>query len=186
MTVAAQDSPEVVISANPADPGDHPAEVPAAGPEAVRRAVASARTAQADWLTAGAAARAAALGAVADALAAASGTLAALIVREVGKPETEARAEVSRTVAIWRYYAQLVYDPSGAVHEPAMRRWAVAHPAAKPHGVAGLITPWNFPLAIPSWKAAPALAAGNAVLLKPAPEATACALLLAELVADAL
>lgn len=185
MTVAAQDSPEVVISANPADPGDHPAEVPAVGPEAVGRAVASARTAQADWLTAGAAARAAALGAVADALAAASGTLAALIVREVGKPATEARAEVSRTVAIWRYYAQLAYDPSGAVHEPAAGGGLLLT-RRRPHGVAGLITPWNFPLAIPSWKAAPALAAGNAVLLKPAPEATACALLLAELVADAL
>ncbi len=51
----------------------------------------------------------------------------------------------------------------------------------RPRGVAGLITPWNFPVAIPLWKAAPALAYGNAVLLKPAPDATACALRLAEL-----
>lgn len=55
-----------------------------------------------------------------------------------------------------------------------------------PHGVAGLITPWNFPLAIPVWKAAPALAAGNAVVLKPAPPATACALELAPLLAEVL
>lgn len=52
--------------------------------------------------------------------------------------------------------------------------------------MAGLVTPWNFPFAIPSWKAAPALAAGNAVVLKPAPEATACALRLAEIVRHAL
>ena len=52
--------------------------------------------------------------------------------------------------------------------------------------MAGLITPWNFPLAIPIWKAAPALAFGNAVLLKPAPEATGCALRLAELAAASL
>src|SRR3712207_9299955 len=55
----------------------------------------------------------------------------------------------------------------------------------RPHGVAGLVTPWNFPLAIPLWKAAPALAAGNAVLLKPAPDATATAVWLGALVADA-
>jgi alpha-ketoglutaric semialdehyde dehydrogenase len=56
----------------------------------------------------------------------------------------------------------------------------------RPRGVAGLITPWNFPLAIPLWKAAPALAFGNAVLLKPAPEATACALRLAEVLGESL
>ena len=56
----------------------------------------------------------------------------------------------------------------------------------RPRGVAGLLTPWNFPLAIPLWKAAPALAYGNAVLLKPAPQATACALRLAELLAPHL
>ena len=56
----------------------------------------------------------------------------------------------------------------------------------RPRGVAGLVTPWNFPFAIPLWKAAPALAFGNAVLLKPAPEATACALRLAELLHESL
>ncbi|MHB8296791.1 MAG: aldehyde dehydrogenase family protein [Acidimicrobiales bacterium] len=56
----------------------------------------------------------------------------------------------------------------------------------RPHGVAGCITPWNFPVAIPLWKAAPALAYGNAVVLKPAPAATAMALRLAELLGEAL
>jgi aldehyde dehydrogenase (NAD+) len=56
----------------------------------------------------------------------------------------------------------------------------------RPRGLAGLITPWNFPLAIPLWKAAPALAYGNAVLVKPAPQATACALRLHELISPRL
>ncbi|REK87628.1 aldehyde dehydrogenase, partial [Streptomyces inhibens] len=137
------------------------------------------------WLTGGAAARSAALGAVAAAIEAAADELAALAVREVGKPLAEARAEVARTVAIWRYYAQAPYEPSGAVHEPAVGPGLLLT-RRRPHGVAGLITPWNFPFAIPSWKAAPALAAGNTVVLKPAPEATACARRLASLVEQAL
>ncbi|WP_344095804.1 aldehyde dehydrogenase family protein, partial [Streptomyces stramineus] len=113
------------------------------------------------------------------------GELAALAVREVGKPITEARAEVARTAAIWRFYAQAPYAPTGAVHETAAGPGLLLT-RRRPHGVAGLITPWNFPFAIPSWKAAPALAAGNTVVLKPAPEATACARRLSEIVRRAL
>ncbi|WP_037662111.1 aldehyde dehydrogenase, partial [Streptomyces aurantiacus] len=129
--------------------------------------------------------RSAALAAIAAAVEGAADELAALAVREVGKPLTEARAEVARTAAIWRYYAQAPYEPVGAVHEAAAGAGLLLT-RRRPHGVAGLITPWNFPFAIPSWKAAPALAAGNAVVLKPAPEATACALRLAEIVQQVL
>ncbi|MFC8272261.1 aldehyde dehydrogenase family protein [Streptomyces sp. NPDC057271] len=155
--------------------------IPAPGAFAVADAVERARAVQAAWQRGGAAARSAALGAVAAAVEAAGPELAALAVREVGKPLTEARAEVARTVAIWRYYAQAPFAPTGAVHEPAAGPGLLLT-RRRPHGVAGLITPWNFPFAIPSWKAAPALAVGNAVVLKPAPEATACALRLAEIV----
>jgi len=72
-----------------------------------------------------------------------------------------------------------VFDPVGSLHEPSAS--GLLYTRRHPHGVAGLITPWNFPLAIPLWKGAPALAFGNAVLAKPAPEATGCALRLAEL-----
>ncbi|MER5305907.1 aldehyde dehydrogenase family protein, partial [Streptomyces lasiicapitis] len=130
-------------------------------------------------------ARSAALGSIAAAIESAADELAALAVREVGKPLAEARAEVARTAAIWRYYAQAPYEPAGAVHETAAGAGLLLT-RRRPHGVAGLITPWNFPFAIPSWKAAPALAAGNAVVLKPAPEATACALRLAEIVQQAV
>ncbi|MGC0417072.1 aldehyde dehydrogenase family protein [Embleya sp. AB8] len=169
-----------IRSHNPAAPGELIAEAPAASPAEVAHAADRARIAQRAWLAAGAGARCAALGAAADRIAAAAGEFAELIVREVGKPITEARGEVARAVSILRYQAQQVFDPVGAVHEP------VAGPGLlltrrRPYGVAGLVTPWNFPLAIPLWKAAPALATGNAVLLKPAPQALGCALRLAEL-----
>jgi aldehyde dehydrogenase (NAD+) len=178
-------APSLLVSRNPADPSDVLAEVPAPGAFATVDSVERARTAQHGWLRAGAAVRAGALGAIATAIEAAAEDLAALAVREVGKPLTEARAEVSRTAAIWHYYAQAPYEPTGTVHETANGPGLLLT-RRRPHGVAGLITPWNFPYAIPSWKAAPALAVGNAAVLKPAPEATACAQLLAEIVRQAL
>ncbi|MEV5241896.1 aldehyde dehydrogenase family protein [Streptomyces cinnamoneus] len=184
-TEPAATDPAFVVSRNPAAPDDVLVRLRAPGPAAAADAVERARAAQPQWLRAGAAARSSALARVADAVDAAAGELAALAVREVGKPLTEARAEVARTAAIWRYYAQAPYEPTGAVHEPAAGEGLLLT-RRRPHGVAGLITPWNFPFAIPGWKAAPALAAGNTVVLKPAPEATACALRLADVVREAL
>ncbi|MDH6127065.1 aldehyde dehydrogenase family protein [Kitasatospora sp. GP82] len=169
-----------VTSYNPADPSDLVVSVEAPGAAGTAAAVERARAVQAGWLAAGAAARSAALSRAAEAVEAHAGELAALIVREVGKPLAEARGEVARTAAIWRYYAQAPYAPSGAAHETAAGEGLLLT-RRRPYGVAGLITPWNFPLAIPTWKAAPALAVGNTVVLKPAPEGTACALRLAEL-----
>ena len=169
-----------IASHNPADPGDLVVRVAAAGAAGTAEAVRRARAVQPGWLAAGAAARSAALSRAAGAVEAHADELAALVVREVGKPYAEARGEIARTAAIWRYYAQAPYAASGAVHEPAAGAGLLLT-RRRPYGVAGLVTPWNFPLAIPSWKAAPALAVGNTVVLKPAPEATACALRLAEL-----
>ncbi|MCS0634758.1 aldehyde dehydrogenase family protein [Streptomyces sp. LP05-1] len=177
--------PDTVVSRNPADPADLVLTVPSAGADGVRAAVAAARTAAGPWARAGAAARATALHTAARRLEDAAEELAALVRREVGKPVTEARGEVARTVAVLRYYAQAPYEPVGAVHEPAAGEGLLLT-RRTPYGVAGLVTPWNFPLAVPVWKAAPALATGNAVVLKPAPPATACALRLAELLGGAL
>ncbi|MFI9209047.1 aldehyde dehydrogenase family protein [Streptomyces sp. NPDC053253] len=179
------DALPTVISRNPADPADVLLRIPAPGAFTTVDTVERARAAQPGWLLAGAAARSAALGAVAAAVEAAADELAALAVREVGKPLAEARAEVARTAAIWRYYAQAPFQPAGEVHETAAGPGLLLT-RRRPHGVAGLITPWNFPFAIPTWKAAPALATGNTVVLKPAPEATACAQRLAEIVQRAL
>ncbi|MYW00245.1 aldehyde dehydrogenase family protein [Streptomyces sp. SID3343] len=169
-----------VTSHNPADPADLVLARPAFEVAGTVRAVESARARCADWIALGAAARSVLLTRVAEAIEAHAAELVDLVVREVGKPLAEARGEVTRTCAIWRYYAQAPYAPTGAVHETAAGEGLLLT-RRRPHGVAALITPWNFPLAIPTWKAAPALAVGNTVVLKPAPEATACALRLVEL-----
>jgi alpha-ketoglutaric semialdehyde dehydrogenase len=169
----------MIFSRSPQHPDDLVVSIAETDPAAVDAAVARARAAQREWLAGGAAGRALALSAAAAAVAAAAAELTDLVVREVGKPRGEAAGEVARSVAILRYYAQQVFDPIGAVHEPSLA--GLLYTMRRPRGVAGLITPWNFPLAIPVWKAAPALAYGNAVVLKPAPEATACGLRLAEL-----
>jgi alpha-ketoglutaric semialdehyde dehydrogenase len=172
-------------SRSPQRPDDLVVEVEEADAGAVERAVGLAREAAGRWAAASALERSAALVTVGDALAAAAGELTALMVREVGKPVTEAGAEVGRAVGILRYYAQQALDPDGETY-PGASPASLLLSRRRPRGVAGLITPWNFPVAIPLWKAAPALAFGNAVVLKPSPDATALALRLAELIAPAL
>ena len=172
-------------SRSPQRPDDLVVEVEEASPAAVAEAARRARAAGAAWAAASALERSAALAATADALAGAAGELTELTVREVGKPVTEAAAETARGVGILRYYAQQALDPDGETY-PGPDPAALLLARRRPRGVAGLVTPWNFPVAIPLWKAAPALAFGNAVLLKPSPEATAVALRLGELLGAAV
>jgi acyl-CoA reductase-like NAD-dependent aldehyde dehydrogenase len=172
-------------SRSPQRPDDLLVEVEQTSPDGVAAAVGRARDAGRGWAAAPALERAAALHAAAEALAAAQGEVTDLMVREVGKPVSEAAAEAARGVGILRYYAQQVLDPDGETY-PGPSPAALLLSRRRPRGVAGLITPWNFPVAIPLWKAAPALAFGNGVVLKPASEATALALRLAELLAPHL
>lgn len=174
----------MIQSFSPQAPDHLVVEAPAATPEEVVKVFDRALRAQRSWGRGPAAARARALSDAADAVAKTSEELTDLMVRETGKPLGESRGEVARAVAILRYYAQQVFDPVGSLHEPSLS--GLLYTRRRPLGVAGLITPWNFPLAIPLWKAAPALAFGNAVVLKPAPEATGMALRLAELLSEAI
>ncbi|MCA2216957.1 aldehyde dehydrogenase family protein [Jidongwangia harbinensis] len=174
-----------IESRSPQAPSDVVVRFPDTPAEQVAAAAGVARDAATGWARGPAHARAAALHACAEALAAATGELTDLVVREVGKPLGEAGAEIGRGVAILRYFAQQALYPEGEVYPPA-DGVSLLHTRRRPHGVVGLITPWNFPVAIPLWKAAPALAFGNTVLLKPAPQSSAVALRLAELFAGAL
>jgi aldehyde dehydrogenase (NAD+) len=131
-------------------------------------AVARARAAQREWDALGGLGRAARLTAAADRIAG-DDDLVHLIVSDVGKPVTEAKAEVARTAAILRYVASLATSAIGDVYEDATG--GHVRVVRRPRGVAVLITPWNFPSAIPTWKLAPALQAGNAVCIKPATQA---------------
>ncbi len=174
----------LVRSTNPTRPDDVVVEVPVATADDVAKAAQAARSAQREWRATPPLARSATLVAAAEAVADAAPELTELMIREVGKPRGEAAGEAARATAILRYYAQQVLDPDGETYPAPGGTLLMSRRV--PRGVAGLVTPWNFPFAIPLWKAAPALAHGNAVLLKPAPEATACALRLAEILQGAL
>lgn len=128
------------------------------------------------------AARTAALRAAADAVEAAGGDLAPLLTREQGKPLAESHAEVARTAARLRYFAEL---------EPGSQPIADGRPVRgeirwRPIGPVAAIVPWNFPLQLASAKFAPALAAGNTVVLKPSPHTPLATRLLGSVVAAAL
>jgi alpha-ketoglutaric semialdehyde dehydrogenase len=180
-------STATIKSLSPQDQSEVVVEAPSAGREEVAAAFAAARTAQREWRRA-ALARADALSAAAEAMQAAKDDVVDLMVREVGKPVTEATQEHGRSVRILRYHAQAALDSDGETYPsapPADPRTLLIG-RRRPRGVAGLITPWNFPFAIPLWKAAPALAYGNAVVLKPASDAIGCALKLQEILNTSL
>jgi alpha-ketoglutaric semialdehyde dehydrogenase len=175
----------VYQSRSPQDPDDVLVSAQLAEPATVPAVVARTRQAHTEWSALPAPARANALNRAAQRLEEAAADVTDLGIREVGKPRTEMAAEVTRGIAILRYYAQQVLDPDGATFPPSDGR-SLLMARRRPHGVAGLITPWNFPVAIPLWKVAPALAYGNGVVLKPARQALAIALRVGELVADEL
>jgi acyl-CoA reductase-like NAD-dependent aldehyde dehydrogenase len=170
-----------IRSINPHDPSSVVFEIEPYGPDGVKQAVAHARAAFEEWSRLPVATRSSALNEIADGIQSRSGELVQAMIQEVGKPRTESRAEVARTVAIFRYYAQMTFGADGESF-PSLdgTSWLIAR--RYPMGVCGLITPWNFPIAIPSWKLAPALAYGNTAVLKPAPEAAGITQTLTEIV----
>jgi acyl-CoA reductase-like NAD-dependent aldehyde dehydrogenase len=174
-----------IDSRSPQNPADVVISVPAADAAQVRDTIERARESGREWAATPAHERSAALSACATALEAAAERFTDLMVREVGKPVGEASGEVARAAAILRYYAQQALDPDGETY-PAPDGRSLLMTRHFPRGVAGLITPWNFPVAIPLWKAAPALAFGNAVVLKPSPEASGCAQAVVDLLAGSL
>jgi acyl-CoA reductase-like NAD-dependent aldehyde dehydrogenase/nicotinamidase-related amidase len=157
------------------------AEVPLAGADEVRRAAETVAAARRPWALQPTEARAVALDAWADALAARADELTACIAREVGKPRAAAADEVQRAVGHVRTSSALL---RGALVED--RRVAPAVTVRhRPVGVVGIVMPWNNPLALPCGKIAPALAFGNGVVFKPAPEGAGTALALLDTLAGA-
>jgi betaine-aldehyde dehydrogenase len=141
------------------------AEIPRADAEAADAAVARAKAAYPAWRAIAPADRARLLHRLADALAAQLEPLAQLEARNAGKPIGAARGEMGMVVDTFRYYAGA---PERALGDTIPVAGGVAMTFREPLGVVALITPWNFPLTIAAWKLAPALAAGNTVVLKPA------------------
>jgi acyl-CoA reductase-like NAD-dependent aldehyde dehydrogenase len=141
------------------------AELPSAGVEETDAAVARAKEAFPAWRSITPEERAGALHGLTDALEERQEELAELEARNVGKPIADARAEMAMVVDTFRYYAGA---PQRLLGETIPVAGGVDMTFREPLGVVGLIVPWNFPLTIASWKVAPALAAGNTVVLKPA------------------
>jgi acyl-CoA reductase-like NAD-dependent aldehyde dehydrogenase len=158
------------------------AEVPRAGVEEVDAAVGAARAALPAWRALTPGARAGMLRALAENVATHHEELAVLEARNAGKAIGDARGEMQMVVDTFHYYAgapeRLLGDtiPVAGGHGFTVR---------EPVGVVGLITPWNFPLTIASWKLGPALAAGNTVVLKPAELTPLTALRFADLALEA-
>jgi acyl-CoA reductase-like NAD-dependent aldehyde dehydrogenase len=141
------------------------AEVPRAGAEEVDAAVERARRAFPSWRAVAPGDRSALLHRLADALGDHAGALATLEARNAGKPIRDARGEMEMVVQTFRYYAAA---PERLLGQTIPVAGGVDMTFREPLGVVGLIVPWNFPLVIASWKVAPALAAGNTIVLKPA------------------
>ncbi|MFE9424881.1 aldehyde dehydrogenase family protein [Kitasatospora sp. NPDC006697] len=163
--------------------GEPFAEAPDQHPDELDAIVERSRRAWLGW-RADPGARTAALLAAAAAVEAAEAELAPLLTREQGKPLAESRAEVARTAARLRYFAELAPGPAPQPVEDGRPvrselRW-------RPLGPVAAIVPWNFPLQLASSKLAPALAAGNTVVLKPSPFTPLATLRLASALAEAL
>ncbi len=154
------------------------ASVPRAGIDDVDEAVARARGALPPWRALAPNERAAMLRALAEKLAGEREQLAVLEARNAGKAISDARGEIGMVVDTFRYYAGA---PERMLGDTIPVAGGQAFTVREPVGVVGLITPWNFPLTIASWKLAPALAAGNTVVLKPAELTPLTALRFAEL-----
>ncbi len=169
---------------NPADTRDLIGAFPASNANDVQSAVDAARRALPAWRDLAGDARAAILFKAADLLLARKDEIAAALTREEGKSLPEATGETLRGVAILRYFAGEGLRPIGDVI-PSLNPQTMLFTQRFPLGVVGLITPWNFPVAIPLWKAAPALIYGNTVILKPSEHAPLCAQMLTEVMHEA-
>jgi aldehyde dehydrogenase (NAD+) len=166
---------EVEASRNPANTRDIIGYVQKSSLQDVNDAVASAKQAQKAWRNLAGNVRGDYLRRAADLLEKRLDEVAETMTREMGKTLPEAKGETARGVAILRYYAGEGLRSIGDVI-PSTDSEALMFTTRVPLGVVGVITPWNFPVAIPLWKIAPALIYGNTVVIKPALEtAVTCA-----------
>lgn len=169
---------------NPADTRDLVGEYADSRPEDVHEAVMAAKAAFPAWRKLSPDARAQYLFKAADLLAARKDAVAAALTREEGKSLPEAAGETNRGVVLLRYYAGEGLRIGGDVL-PSANPQTLLFTERVPLGVVGLVTPWNFPVAIPIWKTAPALIYGNTVVLKPSDFSPETARLLAEVFHEA-
>lgn len=169
---------------NPSDLSDLIGEYAQADAGQVEQAIAAARRAFPAWASFGIQARADALEKVGLEILARREELGTLLAREEGKTLPEAIGEVARAGNIFKYFAGECLRQAGETLQ-SVRPGVGVEVTREPLGVIGLVTPWNFPIAIPAWKIAPALAFGNCVVIKPADLVPGCAWAIAEIISRA-
>jgi acyl-CoA reductase-like NAD-dependent aldehyde dehydrogenase len=169
---------------NPWRPSEVVGEFPSSDAADLATAVSAAEQAAPRWAKLPVAKRCAYLAAAADAIERRVEEIAQDMTREMGKPLRESRMEAARVATIFRFFSGEGWRPLGQVYEQSLSG-APVYTRRRPLGVVGLITPWNFPAAIPAWKAAPALAYGNTVVLKLAQDAPLSGLHLARALHEA-
>ena len=155
------------------------AQVPHGQTMIVDRAVEAAQSSFKAWKAKAGSERAELLHRAANVLSERRQDIGLIVAQEVGKPLGEALPEVDRGVAILRYFASEAVHPHGLVI-PALKAGSLQFTIRQPLGPVAVISPWNFPVAIPLWKIAPALAYGNTIVWKPAEVASLTAVRLAE------
>ena len=175
---------EYFSNVNPADTSDVIGRFPLSGTEDVDRAVASARRGFELWRRTPAPERGDVLRRVGDLLTRRKEEIADAMTREMGKPLTETRGDVQEGIDTAYYAATEGRRLFGHTVPSEMRaKWAMSF--RRPIGVCGIITPFNFPLAIPTWKMFPALLCGNACIFKPAEDVPQTGTLFVEILLEA-
>ncbi|MFN3210825.1 MAG: aldehyde dehydrogenase family protein [Roseovarius sp.] len=176
------EGPSSIENRNPSDLSDLVGHFTQASAAQLDEAISAARTAQAEWATYGLERRQAVLMAIGTELMARAGDLGTLLSREEGKPLAEGKGEVYRAGQFFTYYAHEVLRQLGE-NADSVRPGVEVDVRREPVGTVAVISPWNFPTATASWKIAPALAYGNAVIWKPANLTPASAVALTEIIA---
>ncbi|WP_300519857.1 aldehyde dehydrogenase family protein [Aliiroseovarius sp.] len=166
---------------NPSDISDILGHAAQAGATQLDGAIAAAHDAAPGWAVSTPQQRFDVLDFIGSELLARRDELGHLLAREEGKTLPEGIGEVARAGQIFKFFAGEALRQAGDIL-PSVRPGVGVEVTRSPVGVVGLITPWNFPIAIPAWKVAPALAHGNAVVLKPAELVPGCAHALAEII----
>ena len=173
----------LIKNINPSDTGDIIAEYTSATTDQFEQAVNSAKAAQKEWEKVGIEKKSQILIKIGDELIQKSKELGELLSREEGKPLAEGVGEVARAGQQFQYYGSECLRLYGE-KIPSTRPSFQVEISREPLGIIGIISPWNFPIAIPAWKAAPAMMCGNAVILKPASLTPASAIALTEIISN--
>lgn len=177
-------SERLVRNLNPADPSEVLAEFPAATAADAQQAIAAAEAAFHDWKNTPGPERGRVIWRAANIARQRADEIARTMTHEEGKILKEAKGEALKGISLLEYYAGEGFRMHGKTL-PSEARDTFTYTIRRPLGVVGLIAPWNFPWAIPVWKSAPALVAGNTVVFKPAELTPATASLLAEIYEEA-